>query len=168
MAMKTIFLLYALLTYSIATSAQMQFVAPKPGSQYHNPERNIILRPGGTLDMQTLKSSLFKITGSQSGNHDFDYHIALDGRTIILQPRKPFANDEEVTCSLTHGLKLSDRSSVEPYTFSFFIKRKYTAEEEQRIENFRQNVIQDEYGTLSEKPENPSSENKNASSPYYQ
>ncbi|MBA3647893.1 MAG: aryl-sulfate sulfotransferase [Chitinophagales bacterium] len=161
--MKKIILLIILFSITIYSQAQIEYVAPQPGSQYQNTDRNIILRPGEILDLKSITSSLFEVNGSLSGIHSISYKTALDNKTIIIHPDQPFLNSEEVTFNLQPGLKLADGQPVNPYQFSFYTKRKYTAAEQQGIASFRQKIVQDEFGSLTPQQ----APFKNSPSPFY-
>ena len=75
----------------LVAQTPMQFLSPLPNSTMQNPNRDIVIRPGKTLDPSSLSEKNFTITGSQSGKHDFAMRMALDKKTINLNPVKPFA-----------------------------------------------------------------------------
>ncbi|MBA3647050.1 MAG: aryl-sulfate sulfotransferase [Chitinophagales bacterium] len=127
------------------TRAQIQFIAPLSGSKYHNPERNIIIRPGALINLSSVQPYLFQIKGSLSGEHEFKLNVALDSKTIVLNPLVPFSYGEEVTVTLQQGVKQADGKTIEPYSFSFFIHRQYTPEEQQRMVELRNKSLEEEF-----------------------
>jgi hypothetical protein len=52
--MKYIFTLFMFCMVLQLADAQFRYINPVPGSQYHNPETNIILRNGGFIDRTTI------------------------------------------------------------------------------------------------------------------
>lgn len=118
---------------TVRVYAQMQFVAPVPNSTMHNPNRNIIIRPGSLLDILSISPSLFTITGSLSGKHGFNIVLARDKKTIILNPTSSFAYGEKVDVVMKKGIRNAEGETYSAFSFSFFIHREYNDEEKQRI-----------------------------------
>ncbi len=135
---------------SNAVYAQWQFIAPRPGSADHNPERNIIIRDGGLLDVASVtKRNTFSIEGTISGIHDFETVLCRDQRTVILNPMVPFAEGEKVTVTISNSLTRKDGTPVHPMSFSFYIHRTYTEEENARIASAREEEWQEEFGRIN-------------------
>src|SRR5215471_10150029 len=107
-----------LLFSALYAQAQMQFVAPMPGSTYQNPNRNIVIRPGDVLDASSLTSSLFSVSGSKSGDHTFKVVLARDKKTINLNPYEPFAFGETVKVTIKEGLRSIQGEVYKGYDFS--------------------------------------------------
>jgi hypothetical protein len=97
--------LFACLKVEI-TFGQYQFIAPTPGSKYHNPDRNIIIREGNLIDPVSLSDeNLFEVVGSLSGNHAFKVVLCDDQKTILLQPATPFSEGESITVKIHPGIQ---------------------------------------------------------------
>lgn len=142
-----------LLLVATSAMAKFQYVSPMPGSDLNSPASHIIIREGGYINSATLSKDHFTVSGSKSGQHSFRLVLSDDQKTILLYPQQEFGFDEEVTVSVYAGISTTEGKQVEPYTFSFFTHREYTAAEK---ENFRQlkSILQQE------------EEKKNA--PYYE
>ncbi|MBA3648031.1 MAG: aryl-sulfate sulfotransferase [Chitinophagales bacterium] len=106
----------------IITQAQMQFLSPVPGSSLHNPSRNIVIRPGDLIDVQSVLPSYFTVSGSFSGKHDINAVLALDQKTINLNPVQPFAYAETVTVKMKPGVRQLNGSIYPDYSFIFSIR----------------------------------------------
>lgn len=127
--------------------AQYQYIAPVPGSADHNPERNIIIREGSLIDAASLKKKkLFTITGSSSGKHDFEVVLCRDQQTILLNPLTLFDEGETVTVVIEKGLQRANGTTADAYSFHFSIHRKYTEEEVGRINKYREETWEEEFG----------------------
>ena len=80
--------------------------------------------------------------------------LALDGKTINLLPLRPFAYGEQVTVEMKTGIRTVDGSLIPPYSFSFYIHREYTQQEQDQIAASLQQIRQLETGAMQEKNEN--------------
>ncbi|MBP9883011.1 MAG: hypothetical protein KBF32_06400, partial [Chitinophagales bacterium] len=64
-----------------SVNAQFNYISPLPGSRYHNPTTNIILKNGQYLDKASVSNKeLLQITGSLSGNHSWTARLSDDGK----------------------------------------------------------------------------------------
>jgi hypothetical protein len=90
---------------SQAARAQFQYISPKPGSQYHNAETNIILKNGNPIDESSLLPSLVHVTGSISGMHEARIVLADDKKTIVIYPTTIFAEGEQVNVVIDDGFR---------------------------------------------------------------
>ena len=61
--------LVLVLMYPLYSAAQFQYISPAPGSKFHDPTTNIILKSGGIIRESSLQKNLFSVKGSLSGNH---------------------------------------------------------------------------------------------------
>ncbi|MBA2407483.1 MAG: hypothetical protein H0V65_05760, partial [Chitinophagales bacterium] len=67
----------------LSLKAQFKYVNPLPGSAFHNPQTNIILRNGGFIDAASISDNL-EIIGSVSGKHDYSARLSDDNKTVII------------------------------------------------------------------------------------
>ena len=98
-----------------------EYLSPLPGSLYHLPETNIILRPGGNLDPGSVDKGKFRINGSKSGSHQGRLKLSDDRKEVTFQPDVPFTPGEVVTCSLDPGLVTDTGEPVPPAEFTFTV-----------------------------------------------
>jgi hypothetical protein len=98
-----------------------EYLSPLPGSLYHLPETNIILRPGGKLDAGSVDKGKLHINGSKSGSHQGRLKLSDDRKEVTFQPEIPFTPGEVVTCSLDPGLVTDTGEPVPPAEFTFTI-----------------------------------------------
>jgi hypothetical protein len=107
----------------VAHSKQLSFeyLSPLPGSLYHLPETNIILRPGGKLDAGSVDKGKLHVSGSKSGGHQGKLRLTDDRKEVTFQPEIPFASGEVVTCSLDPGLVTDTGEPVPSGEFTFTI-----------------------------------------------
>jgi hypothetical protein len=98
-----------------------EYIFPLPGSLYNQAGTTIALRYGEPLAAGTLSSSLFSVTGSASGVHSGQAVLALDGKTVIFKPDRPFSPQETVSVSVQSGISSTGGQTYAPLTFSFTI-----------------------------------------------
>jgi len=142
--MKNILYTFFLISlFSVVNAAiPFEFVSPVPNAKWVNPEHIIVLRPGQQLEISTLKTSDFSISGNKSGRHDFKIAVSSDSRTINLIPASPFAFDETVTVSVYSGIVTSSGSKVRSWSYTFSTHRAFTAAEKERFRN-AQSIMQE-------------------------
>jgi len=100
-------------------SNEFQFISPKPSSIMVSNETNIILRHSGNIDLSTLSTDLLRVEGSISGVHSGELILSDDDRTIVFNPFKPFASNEDVNVVLLEGMKTKSGNEIPNYSFSF-------------------------------------------------
>ena len=71
------------------------------------------------LQESTIIQSLISVIGSKSGVHTGDFLLSDDEQTIVFNPHKPFAYDENVTVSVRQGIKTNTNFELSDYSFSF-------------------------------------------------
>jgi len=97
------------------------YVSPAPGSRYHKPETNVIVRPDGEFDPRSLVAGqTVRLTGDLTGSHAGTLRMAEDGRTILFRPHAPFLGGENVTCRVS-GLHSPKGDSLPAAEFTFSI-----------------------------------------------
>ncbi|MFI5135901.1 MAG: Ig-like domain-containing protein, partial [Chitinophagales bacterium] len=131
-------LTFLFLLVSTTAFAQFQYVSPMPGSTLINPEHNIIIREGNLLDPSSLNKNLFTLHGSKSGDFSFRIVLSTDQKTILLCPDHPFGYDEEISVSISSGLRTRSGNAIEPYSFSFTTHPEYTAAEKENFRNLKE------------------------------
>ncbi|HET9253153.1 MAG TPA: aryl-sulfate sulfotransferase [Candidatus Eisenbacteria bacterium] len=97
------------------------YVSPAPGSQLHRPETNIIVRPGGVIDLSSLTEDRITATGSLTGEHPGTLRLSDDGETILFRPVMPFWHEEAVTCSIAAGIRTAAGDTLDGASFTFHI-----------------------------------------------
>jgi hypothetical protein len=104
--------------YSQDTQAFI-FVSPKPASSMVSAETNIILRYSFPVDQSSLSRDLLQVEGKVSGEHKGAFLLSDDSKTLVFNPYKPFASNEDVRVVLRDGIKTMAGGDVPGYTFSF-------------------------------------------------
>jgi len=82
-------------------------------------ETNIILRYSGIIDRTSLSTSLISVEGSESGDHDGELILSDDDKTIVFNPDKAFAGNEEVYVVLAKGIKTGAGDELPEFSFNF-------------------------------------------------
>src|SRR6185295_8745087 len=90
---------------SLIASAQFTYISPMPGSIYHNPETNIILKATDKVDATLLVPQAVSISGSLSGSHACNIILSDDQKTILIYPAHPFSENETVAVSTDDHFK---------------------------------------------------------------
>ncbi|MBA3648830.1 MAG: aryl-sulfate sulfotransferase [Chitinophagales bacterium] len=112
----TVIIIY---TFIEKSSAQFQYISPVPGSIYHNPSTNIILKNGNLIDSLSLTPGLFTVVGSVSGVHSIRVTLSDDQQTIVAYPATYFADSETVNVSVATGIKTSTGLVLRDTAFQF-------------------------------------------------
>lgn len=146
--MKVLFCYLVLTIWGLGpASAQFEFLSPKPGSRYHNPECIIIIREGSLMDETSLTGpGLFEVVGSKSKGHLTDIKLADDGKTVLLIPLHPFAVSEEVTVTIREGMRKLTGEPLQGYTFSFYTRPERSVESREQFAAFRKKILAEDFG----------------------
>lgn len=127
--------------------AQFEYISPQPGTSFHNPSTNILLRNAHQLDYNSLqKKNLFKIKGSVSGNHVAEPKLINDGTEISLQPVVPFTEGETVTVTIGDDIRTTNGIHVTGTSFTFEIHPKRTPEIQQQLNDALRQIHEEEFG----------------------
>ncbi|MEP7128874.1 MAG: aryl-sulfate sulfotransferase [Chitinophagales bacterium] len=145
--MKKISTLFAFCMICSAAMAQFNYVSPNPGSQYHNPETNIILKNGKFIDQATVSDKqLLNISGTLSGQHSWTAQLSDDRKTVIVHPVPEFAYGETVSVTVNAKLKSEEGLRIEGTTFSFSTRNQITPEESERYKQSRLDNFIESFG----------------------
>src|SRR4030095_6028962 len=106
--------------------AQFKYINPTPGSMYHNPETNIILKNGSLIDAGAINNNLITIYGSKSGKHEWSARLSDDNKTIVVKPEVLFEFGETVTVAVSDGLRKTTGEEIQGTSFSFQIRNEVT------------------------------------------
>ncbi|MEO6169273.1 MAG: arylsulfotransferase family protein, partial [Chitinophagales bacterium] len=161
--MKLSFTLFAFAFTVQFALAQFNYISPMPGSLYHNPQTNIILKNGQLIDKASVTSSdLLEIVGSVSGNHTWSARLSDDNKTVVIRPEQEFAYGETVYVNVNSTLKKVSGELINGTAFTFLTRNEITVEEqikysqyrhEDFIESFGYDPIDDLEGELFETPD---------------
>lgn len=97
------------------------YLSPLPGAQYISAQNNLVLvrftgiSPGALNNL----SSFITVSGSSSGAHTGQTHVATDGRTVIFQINNPFIVNELVTVALNPNV--TSGSPPDSYQYQFVV-----------------------------------------------
>lgn len=131
----------------LSSSAQYNYINPKPGSSSHHPQVTITLKNGAILDRESVASGkLVDIKGSSSGYHSWTARLSDDNKTVIIKPDVVFDHAETVTVTVHPKLRKATGEQVEGVTFQFGIRPKTTTEQEERIKEAKRQLFIEEYG----------------------
>jgi len=97
------------------------YLSPLPGAQYVSAQNNLVLVRFSSISPSALSNlgSFITASGSSSGVHSGQTHIALDGRTVIFQMNTSFIVDEIVTVALNP--QVGSGTPPEPYQYEFVV-----------------------------------------------
>ncbi|MFH2096594.1 MAG: hypothetical protein ABIJ16_12865, partial [Bacteroidota bacterium] len=105
-------------------TGQFEYLSPVPGSGYHHPETGILLRSENVVSQERADGSMFNISGSTSGNHDFCATLLSDKKTISLRVHNKFLPGESVTVTVKPQFFLPGDCCTSGFVFSFGISGK--------------------------------------------
>jgi hypothetical protein len=97
------------------------YLSPLPGAEYVSAQTRFVLvrfkdvSPSAVTNLSTFVT----VTGSSSGTHSGQTHVAMDGRTVIFQMTEDFSVNELVTVTLTP--LVGSGSSPDTYQYQFVI-----------------------------------------------
>ena len=97
------------------------YVSPVPGSALVSPWNNVAIRHGAAIDPATIDASALAVVGSVSGRHAGDLVLADDSRTLVFEPRQPYALGETVHVTLARGPRTTAGQSLPPLSFNFTV-----------------------------------------------
>lgn len=107
-------------------NGQFQYISPVPGSTYHHPETNIILKNGALIDAKSLDNSFIAVSGSVSGFHSCRIVLSDDEKTIVIYPAEKFTEDEQVSVNIADGFRKKSGEIISGTTFQFSIRPVYS------------------------------------------
>ncbi|MCB0208470.1 MAG: Ig-like domain-containing protein, partial [Anaerolineae bacterium] len=88
-----------------------EYISPLPGARLVSTGTTIAIRQGEAIQADSVSQNLFTVIGSSSGAHQGETLLADDQKTVIFKPAKPFANEENVSVSVSEGL-MTDAGEV--------------------------------------------------------
>jgi len=121
MRTKLLFFFFFVLSQTIPAKPMVQFISPLANSKHVKVSTSITLRFTVNPELNSIKKNTVQIIGSKSGNHESEFKISKDGRTIIFTPLTKFQNDEIVSVKIMPIKTESDFS--EPINFSFVTEK---------------------------------------------
>src|ERR1035438_10441117 len=97
------------------------YLSPLPGAEYVSAQtRFVLVRFKDVYPTAVTNLSAFvTVTGSSSGTHSGQTHVAMDGRTVIFQMTEDFSANELVTVALSP--LIGSGSSPDTYQYQFVI-----------------------------------------------
>lgn len=134
------------LLISFAASAQFTYISPVPGSSYHNPETNIILKVKDPVDATTLLPGTVSVSGSLSGEHTCKIILADDQKTILLNPVNRFSENETVSVIVHQGFRKKSGGTIQDTSFQFSTHCKRTQHQLDQIKHALRQVNEEEFG----------------------
>lgn len=128
-------------------TAQFSFISPVPGSQYHNPQTNIILNSGKVIELATVgDNQLLTIAGSVTGMHTWKARLSDDQKTIVIHPVPEFAYGETVSVTVYPVLRSADGGKINGTSFTFSIRNAISPQEAERYKQSRLDNFIESFG----------------------
>lgn len=100
-----------------------KYISPKPGAIFINPENNITFSSIEELDILTFNRDMITVSGTVSGIIEIKRKLSNDGKTLLLEPVKPFINGEEISVVLKKGTRTKAGKILAEGTTNFRIKK---------------------------------------------
>jgi hypothetical protein len=136
MRTKLLLLFFFVFSQIILAKSDVQFLSPVPNSKYVKVSSSIIIRFNSVPDKNYLKKNLILVTGSKSGQHEFNVILGADGMTIIFTPIVKFQFDEKVQVKIKPVKSGSEYSEQIQYLFET---------EKENISNSSFDLLNNEY-----------------------
>lgn len=95
------------------------YLSPVPNSNFHNPETEILIRFGETIDIRSVSDEFLELTGDISGTHKVAFALSRDSLTLIFTPEHNFSSDEKVDVRLREGIRTSSGRLLPAINFWF-------------------------------------------------
>ena len=97
------------------------YLSPVPGAEYVSPQTCFVLVRFKDVSPNTVTNlaTFVTVTGSSTGIHSGQTHVAMDGRTVIYQMTTGFSLDESVTVNLAPNSASSP--SLVAYEYQFVV-----------------------------------------------
>ena len=143
-------LLLFIVSIGFSQKANFNYICPLPGSKYINPEQTIILKTGTEFNLSCKKYHNASITGSKSGNIDYEVFISNDNKTMVLLPKKPFSINETITVNIGDGLMTRSNIPISPKTLEF---NTVTTNTKKLRKSFMENMEDKEFQAMITHPE---------------
>ncbi|HUM47278.1 MAG TPA: arylsulfotransferase family protein, partial [Chitinophagales bacterium] len=145
--MKILSVFFAFISTVQMAMAQFNYISPVPGSLYHNPQTNIILKNGELLDKASVADKdLLEIVGSVSGNHTWTARLSDDNKTVVIHPSPVFEYGETVYVSVSNKLKKASGAFIDGTFFSFQTRNAITPEEQLAYSQYRHEDFVESFG----------------------
>lgn len=116
---------------ALYAAADLSYIHPKPGSDFHNPQTTIILKTARELSKHDISISISgRLTGTYDGN------LSFHDKTIIFQPAEHFAYGDTIDVRL--------QNASQWFEYFFVVKRESDIvpidEDEARLSKETQNL----------------------------
>ena len=99
--------------------SEVDFVSPAPDEVTAASTFPIEVRFDHAMDVETITTSTFLVTGSQSGTHTGAFSFLEDNSLVQFVSAEPFVEGETITVRLSNGIKSASDKKLDPYTWSF-------------------------------------------------
>ncbi|MCX6927264.1 MAG: PA14 domain-containing protein, partial [Verrucomicrobia bacterium] len=97
------------------------YLSPLPGAEYVSAQTRFVLVRFKDVSPEAVAnlSTFITVTGSSSGIHSGQTHIAMDGRTVIYEMTTDFTVNELVTVALTP--EVEEAASLDSFQYQFVV-----------------------------------------------
>lgn len=149
---KTIsFIVFILISSAIMAQSSWNYISPKPGSKYINPESAIAFRQGDVLDLSSIRSADIVVTSSSRGEIDGNFILSRDLKTLIFYPDQDFVLKEKIHVSLNKGIRTMSGLEMEAVDFSFSVME---VDNSEMLRAYYEQRYAEEFADLSQKASN--------------
>lgn len=134
----------------------LAYVSPLPFATGVLPQTNVIVRPGGIVDVSSMRAAgeagseaTIAVEGSRSGPHEGRLALSDDRRTLVFRPDRPFLPSEEVRVRVGSGLRTDTEGEIPPTEFAFTV----AGPEREALRDFRAPIEEEETTPSADAPE---------------
>ncbi|NOX46682.1 MAG: hypothetical protein GXO89_06865, partial [Chlorobi bacterium] len=114
---------------------KLEYISPKPGSQFIMPMNNIALRSADKFGSNSVEKSLLEVKNSKGHKIDGELKLSDDERTLIFKPKTPYPLGETIHVELINGLKTIKGDEIEPLRFCFTVTPKIIENPQNYLKN---------------------------------
>jgi len=117
-----IMLISLLFSTTVLAQTSWNYISPKPGSKYINPQNTIAFRHGDVIDISSVKSSAITVNSSLKGEISGSFILSTDMRTLIFYPDNAFELKDNIQVKLAKGIRTVNGPELEGVEFHFSVK----------------------------------------------
>jgi len=107
---------------AVLAQSSWNYISPKPGSKYINPENTIAFRHGEVLDITSIRSDRITVSSTSRGEISGNFILSKDQRTLIFYPDQAFDLKEKIQVCMDGGIRTISGIVLDAVDFHFEVK----------------------------------------------
>ncbi|MDQ3194778.1 MAG: Ig-like domain-containing protein [Bacteroidota bacterium] len=110
------------ISLSAPINSYIDNVIPKQNEVSANRSENILIQFAQSMDAASINNSNIKVFGMMTGLLQVSISYNVSAKTATINPVKDFKTGEEVSVTLTNGIKTSLNVSITQFVYTFTVK----------------------------------------------